>query len=104
MFRSIRILCDLCNLLGRIILYKPVKIFTKMISKGKTSNLQVDVLMSSDIVSAQMSTKPISFHQAYEGWVFKHLKEVREDLLFKYLEKNKNSVFTSCFSLAVSFF
>ncbi|GMT13736.1 hypothetical protein PFISCL1PPCAC_5033, partial [Pristionchus fissidentatus] len=36
---------------------------------------EVDVLMSSDIVSAQMSTKPISFSPAYTGWVFRHERE-----------------------------
>uniref|UniRef100_A0A0K0CXN3 ANK_REP_REGION domain-containing protein n=1 Tax=Angiostrongylus cantonensis TaxID=6313 RepID=A0A0K0CXN3_ANGCA len=36
---------------------------------------EVDVLMSSDIVSAQMSTKTITFRQAFSGWVFKHAKE-----------------------------
>ncbi|KAJ1354842.1 hypothetical protein KIN20_011908 [Parelaphostrongylus tenuis] len=34
-----------------------------------------DVLMSSDIVSAQMSTKTITFRQAFSGWLFKHAKE-----------------------------
>ena len=37
---------------------------------------EVDVLMSSDIVSAQMSTKTIKFVQAYSGWVFKREREV----------------------------
>ncbi|XGW10890.1 hypothetical protein V3C99_012414 [Haemonchus contortus] len=36
---------------------------------------EVDVLMSSDIVSAQMSTKTITFRQAFSGWVFKHARE-----------------------------
>ncbi|VDK50470.1 unnamed protein product [Cylicostephanus goldi] len=38
---------------------------------------EVDVLMSSDIVSAQMSTKTITFRQAFSGWVFKHAREER---------------------------
>lgn len=33
---------------------------------------EVDVLMSSDIVSAQMSTKPITFERTLSGWFFKH--------------------------------
>ncbi|KAJ1372069.1 hypothetical protein KIN20_034130 [Parelaphostrongylus tenuis] len=36
---------------------------------------EVDVLMSSDIVSAQMSTKTITFRQAFSGWLFKHARE-----------------------------
>ncbi|OZC11951.1 ankyrin repeat domain-containing protein 13C family protein [Onchocerca flexuosa] len=35
---------------------------------------EVDVLMSSDIISAQMSTKPITFERALSGWIFKHEK------------------------------
>lgn len=37
---------------------------------------EIDVLMSSDIVSAQMSTKPIIFERAISGWIFKHEKLV----------------------------
>lgn len=37
---------------------------------------EVDVLMSSDIVSAQMSTKPITFERTLSGWIFKHEKQV----------------------------
>ncbi|KJH47014.1 ankyrin repeat domain-containing protein 13C-A family protein [Dictyocaulus viviparus] len=36
---------------------------------------EVDVLMSSDIVSAQISTKTITFRQAFSGWIFKHARE-----------------------------
>ncbi|CAJ0558377.1 unnamed protein product, partial [Mesorhabditis spiculigera] len=36
---------------------------------------EIDVLMSSDIVSASMSTKTISFSQALSGWVFRHNRE-----------------------------
>ncbi|VDM45284.1 unnamed protein product [Toxocara canis] len=38
---------------------------------------EVDVLMSSDIVSAQMSTKPITFERTMSGWIFKHEKAER---------------------------
>lgn len=38
---------------------------------------EIDVLMSSDIVSAQMSTKPIMFQRAYSGWIFKREKSVK---------------------------
>lgn len=32
---------------------------------------EVDLLMTSDIVSAQISTKPITFTKAQTGWIFK---------------------------------
>ena len=32
---------------------------------------EVDLLMSSDIVSAQISTKPITFATVQSGWFFK---------------------------------
>ena len=32
---------------------------------------EVDLLMSGDIISAQISTKPISFARAQSGWIFK---------------------------------
>ena len=32
---------------------------------------EVDLLMSSDIVSAQISTKPITFSTVQSGWFFK---------------------------------
>ena len=32
---------------------------------------EVDLLMSSDIVSAQISTKPITFTKIQSGWFFK---------------------------------
>ncbi len=38
---------------------------------------EVDILMSSDIVAAQMSTKNISFCRAQSGWLFKEDKSVR---------------------------
>lgn len=35
---------------------------------------EVDILMSSDIVSANISTKPITFQRQQGGWVYKHDK------------------------------
>ncbi len=32
---------------------------------------EVDLLMSGDIISAQVSTKPINFKKAQAGWIFK---------------------------------
>ncbi len=32
---------------------------------------EVDLLMSGDIISAQISTKPIHFTKAQSGWIFK---------------------------------
>ncbi len=37
---------------------------------------EVDILMSSDIVAAQMSTKNITFSRAQSGWLFKEDKSV----------------------------
>ena len=31
---------------------------------------EVDLLMSGDIISAQISTKPINFTKAQSGWIF----------------------------------
>lgn len=42
---------------------------------------EVDLLMSSDIVSAQVSTKPISFTRVQSGWFF---KEDRQELVGSY--------------------
>lgn len=37
----------------------------------------IDVLMSSDVVAAQISTKSITFSRAQSGWLFKEAKTVR---------------------------
>lgn len=37
---------------------------------------EVDILMSSDIVAAQMSTKPITFSRAQSGWLFREDRSV----------------------------
>ena len=37
---------------------------------------EVDLLMSSDIVAAQMSINQISFSRAQSGWIFRADKEV----------------------------
>lgn len=37
---------------------------------------EVDILMSSDIVAAQMSTKQITFSRAQTGWIFRADKKV----------------------------
>ncbi len=36
---------------------------------------EVDLLMSGDIISAQISTKPINFTKAQSGWIFKEDRE-----------------------------
>ncbi|CAD6190260.1 unnamed protein product [Caenorhabditis auriculariae] len=54
---------------------------TKVFQRGRNEESEmevdeeVDVLMSTDIVNARMSTKTISFQPAYSGWVFKHARE-----------------------------
>ena len=37
---------------------------------------EIDILMSSDIVSAQMSTKSITFSRAQQGWFFRSDRKV----------------------------
>lgn len=37
---------------------------------------EVDILMSSDILAAQMSTKSINFVRAQSGWIFREDKKV----------------------------
>lgn len=42
---------------------------------------EVDLLMSTDIVNAQISTKTISFARAQVGWFFKQYKTVQYDYI-----------------------
>lgn len=37
---------------------------------------EVDLMMSTDIVTAQMSTKSITFSRAQSGWIFRQDKKV----------------------------
>ncbi|VDN51188.1 unnamed protein product [Dracunculus medinensis] len=52
------------------------KIFQRIRHEETEAELdeEIDVLMSSDIVSVQMSTKPIHFVRTISGWFFKHEK------------------------------
>lgn len=43
---------------------------------------EVDLLMSTDILAAQISTKSISFARAQSGWIFREDKKVTIMLLF----------------------
>lgn len=43
---------------------------------------EVDILMSSDVYSATLSTKSITFSRAQTGWLFREDKTVGEALLF----------------------
>lgn len=45
---------------------------------------EVNVLMSSDIMAAQMSTKSISFTRAQSGWIFREDRRVRFCLYHKF--------------------
>ncbi|EYB94868.1 hypothetical protein Y032_0166g63 [Ancylostoma ceylanicum] len=60
-----------------IIMDNNTKVFQRVRHEESEAEVdeEVDVLMSSDIVSAQMSTKTITFRQAFSGWVFKHARE-----------------------------
>lgn len=42
---------------------------------------EVDLLMSGDIISAQISTKPISFTKAQSGWIFKEDRKRKQDFM-----------------------
>uniref|UniRef100_A0A0R3S6W9 ANK_REP_REGION domain-containing protein n=1 Tax=Elaeophora elaphi TaxID=1147741 RepID=A0A0R3S6W9_9BILA len=59
-----------------LILDHEAKVFQRIRHEESETELdeEIDVLMSSDIVSAQMSTKPITFERAISGWIFKHEK------------------------------
>ncbi|VDK50078.1 unnamed protein product [Gongylonema pulchrum] len=59
-----------------VILDHESKVFQRIRHEESEAELdeEVDVLMSSDIVSAQMSTKPITFERTMTGWIFKHEK------------------------------
>lgn len=59
---------------------------------------EVDILMSSDIVAAQMSTKQITFSRAQTGWIFRADKKVCWMLLLSLGFKGINRVSMS-FSL-----
>ena len=51
---------------------------------------EVDLLMSSDIVAAQISTKPISFSRERQGWIW---REDRAETLGNYRSKRISKVF-----------
>ncbi|VDK78296.1 unnamed protein product [Onchocerca ochengi] len=59
-----------------LILDHKAKVFQRIRNEESEVELdeEIDVLMSSDIISAQMSTKPITFERAISGWIFKHEK------------------------------
>jgi len=59
-----------------VVLDNKAKVYQKLKSSqiDQDVNEEVDLLMSSDIVSAQMSTKPITFERTLSGWFFKHEK------------------------------
>uniref|UniRef100_A0A915Q5S7 ANK_REP_REGION domain-containing protein n=1 Tax=Setaria digitata TaxID=48799 RepID=A0A915Q5S7_9BILA len=58
------------------ILDHDAKVFRRIRKEESEAELdeEIDVLMSSDIVSAQISTKPITFVRTISGWIFKHEK------------------------------
>lgn len=43
---------------------------------------EVDLLMSTDILAAQISTKSISFARAQSGWIFREDKKVKSSFFF----------------------
>uniref|UniRef100_A0A914YFE4 Ankyrin repeat domain-containing protein 13C n=1 Tax=Panagrolaimus superbus TaxID=310955 RepID=A0A914YFE4_9BILA len=59
-----------------VVLDNKKKVYQKLKNSSVEKDIEeeVDVLMSSDIVSAQMSTKPITFQPMMAGWFFRHEK------------------------------
>lgn len=49
---------------------------------------EVDLMMSNDIMTAQMSTKSITFSRAQSGWIFRQDKKV---WIIIWIKLNKNS-------------
>jgi len=56
-----------------VVLDNEKKVYQKLTRNEADTELdeEIDYLMSSDIISAQMSTKPITFTNAQTGWIFK---------------------------------
>lgn len=56
-----------------VVLDNEKQVFQKLNRNEPSTEIEeeVDYLMSSDIVTAQMSTKPITFSPAQNGWIFK---------------------------------
>lgn len=54
------------------------KIFKNCLLKETEMEIEdeVDLMMSTDIVTAQMSTKSITFSRAQSGWIFRQDKKV----------------------------
>ncbi|XP_065069114.1 ankyrin repeat domain-containing protein 13C-B-like [Rhopilema esculentum] len=59
-----------------VVLDNKKKVFQKLRHEDTEDDLEeeIDYLMSSDIVAAQMSTKTISFQRSLSGWIFKEDK------------------------------
>lgn len=57
---------------------------------------EVDLLMSGDIISAQISTKPINFTKAQSGWIFKEDRESSCCDLIIFHNNNKNQMIFFC--------
>lgn len=55
---------------------------------------EVDILMSSDIMAAQMSTKSITFTRAQSGWIFREDRKVN---LFTLATYNFNFIYFNLF-------
>ena len=69
-----------------IVLDNKLKVFQKIRYEETEAEIEdeVDILMSSDIVAAQMSTKNITFSRAQSGWLFKEDKSVSTLIIIYY--------------------
>lgn len=65
-----------------VVLDNEKQVFQKLNRNEPSGEIEeeIDYLMSSDIVTAQMSTKPITFSPAQNGWIFKEnrIEEIGE--------------------------
>lgn len=51
----------------------------------------MDILMSSDIMAAQMSTKGITFSRAQTGWIFREDKRVTMFMIHRFIKQAGSS-------------
>lgn len=71
-----------------IVVDNKLKVYQKVRYEESEAEVEdeVDILMSSDIVAAQMSTKSISFSRAQSGWLWREDKTVRFVFLYIYIQ------------------
>lgn len=73
-----------CFFLDNPFTVQDLTVFYSLFLKESEQELEdeVDILMSSDIMAAQMSTKSITFSRAQSGWLFREDKTVNTFISF----------------------